>query len=221
MHAGVGSPSGDRLAKLFCRNRCTDGVAINRSVRLPCTRTSARRAVIISPPTGLDRTGSTASCVRQPDRTREQGTMWPRPAGVGDDRRRRGRAHHRGERGPAVHGAVRRTNRSAGSSRHGSRRIDAVVGGGVLSEPRGRWAVRDPLRPPRHGPIDHLRTRAPRLQRCRPCGRRCRGARCLRSRVGTRGGRLRWRGHGAALGPGLRRSCRVTRAHQHLACDSR
>jgi pimeloyl-ACP methyl ester carboxylesterase len=40
--------------------------------------------------------------------------------------------------------------------------VDALVGGGALPEPLRRRAVRDPVRPPRHGPIHEGRTRPPR-----------------------------------------------------------
>ena len=84
---------------------------------------------------------------------------------------------------------------------HGHRRIDALVGGGLLSHAGRRRAVRDPLRPPRHRPIGDLRAGAPRVQRRRP-GRRCR--RCAR--------RIRYpgRAHGRRLGRrGLRAAART------------
>src|SRR5439155_17923845 len=42
-------------------------------------------------------------------------------------------------------------------------RVNALVGGEVLPDARRRRAVRDPLRPPRHRPIGHLRAGTARI----------------------------------------------------------
>src|SRR3954451_21646046 len=55
------------------------------------------------------------------------------------------RANGPGERCRAVHGALRRPGRPADPPHHGPRRVDALVGGRLLSTARGWREVRDPL----------------------------------------------------------------------------
>ena len=104
---------------------------------------------------------------------------------------------------------------------HGHRRVDALVGGGLLPDARRRRAVRDPLRPPRHRPIGDLRAGPPRIHGRRPGRRRSRRARRLRDPGRAPGRRLGGRGVRAAARAGPRRSRPLARAHQHLSRDAR
>ena len=124
------------------------------------------------------------------------------------------------ERGRAVHRAVRGPERSPDPPHHGHRLLDALVGGGLLPDARRRRAVRDPLRPPRHRPLDHLRARAARIHRRRPGRRRGRRARRLRHRGGARGRRLGRRRVRANSSRSTIRTAFFARPHQHLSRDA-
>ena len=115
-----------------------------------------------------------------------------------EQRRRSRGAPGRGERRRALHGAVRRPCRPADPPRHGGGRVDALVGGGFRPAARRLRPVRDPLRPPRHRPIGHLRAGTPRVHRRRPGRRRRRRARGVRHLSRARGRRLGGRGVRAA-----------------------
>ena len=130
------------------------------------------------------------------------------------------RAHDRSERRRALHGGVRRPRRPGHPPRHGHRRVDALVGGGLLPAARRRRPVRDPLRPPRHRPIGHVRAGAPAVHRRRPGRRRRRRARRVRDPGRARRRRLGRRRVRAAARARLPRSRPLARPHQHVARDA-
>ena len=70
-------------------------------------------------------------------------------------------SEYRSERRRALHGRVRRPGSPPDPPDHGHRRVDALVGGRVLPNARRRRALRYPLRPPRHRPLDRLRPGRP------------------------------------------------------------